>query len=179
MPRKNYEVIDGLARGFGTHSTDDALPSVVRTAGVVKQMVIEIENLTTLPLNTAVGTITAGSVSNAAFIPANASVQSVTIVTKTAADSGGAADILLGVYTVGSTGALVAVDEDGLAAAADSALADFSVAGETIVLGKSANAALVGKTTVGTSPVVVAAAYATAAYTAGALQVVIEYIDAA
>jgi hypothetical protein len=180
MPKANYWVNGGLAVGFGRRTVDDALPGVVNTAGVVKQLILELEDLTTLPLNTAVGTITAGSVSNAALIPANASVQSVTIITKTAATSGGAADLLLGVYTINATtGALVAVDEDGLAAATDSALADFSAAGETIVLGKAANAALVGKLTVGSSPVVVAAAYATAAYTAGALQVIVEYVDAA
>jgi hypothetical protein len=178
MPKANYNVRDGLAVGYGRRTVDDALPSTVRTAGAVKQLILELTDLTALPLNTAAGTITAGSVSNAATIPALASVQSVTIITKTAATSDGAADLLLGVYTVGTNGALTAVDADGLAAAGDSALADFSVAGETVVLGKAAGAELIGKVTVGSSPVVVAAAYATAAYTAGALQVIIEYVPA-
>lgn len=178
MPKANYWVNDGLAVGFGRRTVDDALPSTVRTAGAVKQIILELNDLTALPLNTAAGTIVAGSVSNAALIPAGASVQSVTVITKTAATSGGAADLLIGTYTIGTDGALTAVDADGLCDAADSALADFSVAGETIVIGKSSTAAQVGKTTVGSSPVVVAAAYATAAYTAGALQVIITYVPA-
>lgn len=177
MPKANYWVNDGLAIGYGRRTVDDALPSTVRTAGAVKQLILELTDLTALPLDTAAGTITAGSVSNAATIPALASVQSVTIITKTAA-AGTTADLLLGVYTIGTDGVLTAVDADGLAAAGDSALADFSVAGETIVLGKAAGAALIGKVTVGSSPVVVAAAYATSAYTAGALQVIIEYVPA-
>lgn len=177
MPKANYWVNDGLAVGFGRRTVDDALPSTVRTAGAVKQIILELNDLTALPQNTAAGTIVAGSVSNAALIPANASVQSVTIITKTAATSGGAADLFLGVYTIGTNGALTAVDEDGLAAAGDSTLTDFSAAGETIVLGKAASAALIGKVTVGSSPVVVAAAYNAAAYTAGALRIIVEYVS--
>lgn len=178
MGKRNYQVLDGLTRGFGPRTTDDNVPADVSTSGAVRQLVIELEDLTVLPLNTAASA--AGAAVNSATLPANSSVQSVTVITKTAATSSGAADLLLGVYTKHATsGALVAVDEDGLAAAGDSALADFSVAGETIVLGKAAGAALIGKTTVGAAPVIVAPAYATAAYTGGALQVIIEYVLAA
>jgi hypothetical protein len=179
MPKANYNVRDGLAVGYGRRTVDDALPSTVRTAGAVKQLILELTDLTALPLNTAAGTITAGSVSNAALIPANSAVQSVTLITKTAATSAtSAATLLLGVYTIGTDGALTAVDADGLVAAGDSAIANFSVVGETTVLGKSASAALVAEATVGAAAVVVAAAYGTEAYTAGALQVIIEYVPA-
>jgi hypothetical protein len=136
-------------------------------------------------LGTDATTGTAGSiydpvnVQNSAFIPANATVQEVWVTTDTVATSTGAADLLIGLYTISaSTGKLVAVDADGLAAAGDSALADFGDTqgvGETIVLAKASNAAYVGKKTVGTSPVTVAAISATEVYTAGALTIRVKY----
>ena len=186
MPRGNtWYNEDGLSVGFGTHTADSDTGVTTATSGSTAELVIDIPDLTALDtaanavLAATGGIYAAGYHAGAATIPANATVQQVTIKTTTAATSGGAADLTLGAYTVDDdTGLLVAVDADGFAAAGDSALADFSVAGETIVLGKAAGAALVGKATVGAAAVVVAPTYATAAYTAGALQVIIEYTHA-
>lgn len=165
---------DGLTVRFGTRSTDEDtdVPAQTSTMGKTQEVTFRLNDLTAL--GTDATAYTAGEFVNAAKIPANATVQKVTIKTLTAATSGGAADLLLGAYTI-TDGALVVVDADGFAAAGDSALADFSVAGETIVLEKAAGAALIGKATVGASGVVVAATYATAVYTAGALEVSVEY----
>lgn len=169
---------DGLVVGFGTRTEDKFKAAQYNTTGGLNELVIKLSDLTSLGTDATAGTgIYAPSyVVQAAKIPANATVQEVRVTTDTAATSGGAADLLIGTYTVNATTkAVSAVDADGLLAAADSALADFSAAGETIVIGKAANAAQVGKVTVGASPVIVLATYATAAYTAGALSVHILY----
>ncbi len=166
---------DGLVVRFGTRPTneDADVPAQTNTAGRVQEISFTLPDLTLL--GTDATAYTAGEFVNAAKIPANATVHQVRVITKTAAASGGAADLLLGAYTIGSDGALDVVDADGFAAAGDSALANFSAVGETLTLTSSAGAALIGDATVGSSDVVVAATYATAAYTAGELEVIIEY----
>lgn len=169
---------DGLVVGYGTRSVDVNSPSAYSTTGNGGEIVVKVSDLTTIGTDATVGTgiYAPQYFTNAAFIPAGATVQEVRITTDVAATSTGAADLLIGLYTISaSTGALVAVDADGLAAAGDSALADFSVIGETIVLGKGSNAAYIGKTNVGASPVVVAVISATEVYTAGAVSVHVKY----
>lgn len=169
---------DGLVVGFGTRTVDSLQTQKLPGFGNEHELRFRIPDLTALGTDATAGTgiYAPQYVAQAARIPANATVQEVRIVTDTAAASAGAADLLLGIFTVtAATKAVVAVDADGLCAAADSALADFSAAGETIVLGKGSNAARVGKLTVGTSDVVVLPTYATAAYTAGALDVHIKF----
>jgi hypothetical protein len=169
---------DGIVVGFGARTVQKNEPTQVKTFGNIQELVLKLSDLTLL---STVATGGAGIyapqyIAQAPRIPANSTVQEVRITTDVAATSGGAADLLLGVYTVtASTKAVAAVDDDGLLAAGDSALADYSVAGETMVLGKAAGAALLGKTTVGASPVIVLPIYVTAAYTAGALSVHITY----
>lgn len=169
---------DGLVVGYGTRAVDVNSPATYSTDGNGGEIVIKLSDLTLLGTDATVGTgiYAPQYFTNAAYIPANATVQEVRITTDTAATSGGAADLLIGTYTIDSaTGALVAVDADGLCAAGDNALADFSAVGETLILGKAAGAAQIGKVSVGSSPVVVAATYVTAAFTAGALSVHVKY----
>lgn len=169
---------DGLVVGYGTRSVEVNNPAVPHVYGHGGEVVIKLSDLSLLGTDATVGTGIYAPMyyANAPHIPANATVQEVRITTDTAAVTGDAADLLLGLYTISaSTGALVAVDADGLAEAGDSAAADFSVEGETIVLGKSAAAAYIGKKTVGTSPVVVAASRVTGSYSAGALSVHVKY----
>jgi hypothetical protein len=168
---------DGLVVGFGPRSvTKDSTSKLVESNE--QTVVFKLSNLALLGTDATVGTgiYAPANVQNNAFIPAGATVQEVMIITDTEAASTGAADVLLGLYTISaSTGKLVVVDADGLAEAGDSALADFSVIGETVVLGKSANAAYIGKKTVGAAPVTVGAISATEVYTAGALTVLVKY----
>ncbi len=179
MPSNKWVSPDGIVHTFGTHDTT-TYPGASEGAGVgqFKEVVLKLPDLTLL--GTDATAYTAGNYVTSAKIPGNATIQEVWITTDTAATSAGAADLLLGTFTVSSTTkALVAVDADGLAAAADSALSDFSVAGETMILGKAAGAAQLGKTLANaadsTTPVVVAATYVTAAFTAGAVTARIFY----
>jgi hypothetical protein len=179
MARNNFWVNDdGLAIGFGTRTSVEQGATTVNKGGNTYEMTLVVPDL--LPVAGVVGTdataYTAGSYSNAAFIPALATVQKVTIVTDTVAASTGAADILLGLYTIhATTGALVVVDADGLVDAGSSVLADFSVVGETMIIDKATGGTYVGKKTVGASPVLIAAITATEVYSAGALTFIVEY----
>jgi hypothetical protein len=179
MKRDNVWVNkDGLVVGFGTREVDLNNPAHYNSLGGLKELVIKLSDLTLLGTDAEAGTgiYAPQYFANAPKIPAGATIQEVRITTDVAATSAGAADLLIGAYTVNdTTGVLAAVDADGLAAAGDSALTDFSDVGETIVLGKAAGAALVGKVNVGADPVVIAATYVTAAYTAGALSVHVLY----
>lgn len=165
---------DGLVVRFGPRPAleDDDQAGQPSTAGRTQELSFEVQ-LVDLDLNDATGE-EAGIFANSARLPEGSVVQKVTLVTKTPAASGGAADFLLGTYSIAANGQLALGDADSLAAAGDSALADFSVAGESIILEKAAAAALIGKTEVG-SDTYVAAAAGTAVYTAGVIQVTIEY----
>ena len=170
---------DGLVIRFGTRveGEDEDVASQTSTAGKVQEITLKVRDATTIPVTDATS-VSAGEFANSAFIPANATIISARIKTDTPLASGGAADLIVGTYTIdATTGLLVVVDANGILDEADSALADFSVAGETVFVDKASTAALVGKTTVGANPVVVAVARLVATYTAGALTITVEYSE--
>jgi hypothetical protein len=173
----NWYNADQLTVGYGTREAQDYSGAVTVTAGEEQEIVYNYSDLTEL-LTAATadsGIYGAGRWTNSPLIPAGATITSVTVKTDVAATSGGAADLLVGLYTIApTTGLLVVVDTDGLVAAGDSQLTDFSVAGETI----SGAGAYVNAKTVGSADVVVAPIYATAVYTAGALTVTVKYTQA-
>lgn len=169
---------DGLIVGFGTRSEESDTQSYVNGGSHVQEICVKLSDLTLLGTDATVGTgiYAPQYFANAPRIPANATVQEVRITTDTVATTSDSADLLLGLYTVSpTTGVLVAVDADGLAAAGDSAVTNFDAVGETVVLGAGAGAAYVGKKTVGSDPVVVAAVKVTGSFTAGALSVHVKY----
>ena len=171
---------DGLTIRFGTRSAneDEDVASQTSTAGRIQEITLKVKDATTIPVTSA-ASVAAGEFANSAFIPANATILAARVKTDVALASGGAADLIIGTYTISpTTGQLVVVDANGILDEADSALADFSVAGETTFVDKASTAALVGKTTVGAAPVVVAVARLVAAYTAGALTITVEYTEA-
>jgi len=180
MPKNSSWVnSDGLVVGFGTQTSTQYSPAIISDAGSERVMHLPIPAMASLGTDATTGTgiYQAQNWMNAAMIPGGAIVTEVKIVTKTGCTSGGAADLLIGTYTISSTtGLLVAVDADGLLAAGDAALADFDTAGETRTYAIAAGAAQLGKTTVGANPVTVAPTYVTAAYTAGALDVYIKFV---
>jgi len=168
---------DGLTVRFGARPSDEDenVASQPSTAGKIQEIVLKSRDATDIPIDDATGEA-AGEFANSAFIPANATVIGVRVKADTGLTSGGAASLKVGAYTIdASTGQLVEVDADGFVAAADNALSDLDADGEIVEFDKSANAALLGKVTVGSEKVVVALAVDTAVYTAGALTVTIEY----
>ena len=171
---------DGLTVRFGARPTDEDenVASQPSTAGKVQEIVLKSRDATDIPITDATSEA-AGEFANSAFIPANATVIRVRVKADVALTSGGAASLLIGTYTIdASTGQLVAVDVDGILAAADNALADLNTDGELIERNRdNATAAQLGETTVGSVAVVVALAVDTAVYTAGALTVTIEYAE--
>ncbi len=109
-------------------------------------------------------------ISDTVTIPSGARIESVTTITATAATSGGAAALNVGLIDQDRT---TAFDADGFVAAA--ALTTIDLAGETTAYttASGAGGALIGTTLTNTGLIV--ADYDTAVYTAGSIIVRIKY----
>lgn len=133
----------------------------VAAGDVKKTLVIDILDAT------KIGTSAAAPDANDAFIPAGSYITDARLVVTTAFTSGGSAALNIGLYTAAGA----AIDADGIDAAV--AVADLA-ANKAVVC----NGALVGGTaTIGTANAYVSWDYDTAAFTAGAAKLVIEYIE--
>jgi hypothetical protein len=107
------------------------------------------------------------SAANDAFIPAGSYITGASLVVTTAFTSGGSATLNIGLYNAAGT----AIDADGI----DATVAVADLAANKAV---ACNGALVGGTaTVGAADAYVSWDYDTAAFTAGAAKLVIEYIE--
>ena len=116
---------------------------------------------------TEIGTSAAAPAANDAFIPAGSYITGAHLVVTDAFTSGGLATLNVGLYTAAG----VAIDADGI----DATIAVADLAANKAV---ACNGALVGGTaTVGTADAYVSWDYDTAAFTAGAAKLVIEYIE--
>lgn len=179
MPKANYWVSDGLAVGYGTRTVDDENPAVVRTSGITKELILELDDITTQVLTNALTVADArkGRLASAPTLKNGSVVNKVTVVVKTAAGSAGAADLLLGFYTINATtGVLTVQDQDALLAAGDSAITDLTPAGKVLVFGPTGNGASLGKLAVASGPVVIVPT-SEVAYNAGALHIIVEYTE--
>jgi hypothetical protein len=178
MPKSNYWVSDGLAVGFGRRTVDDENPAVVRTSGVTKELILELDDLATQVFSNTntVAAARLGRYANAPTLKNGSVVNKVTVVVKTAA-AGASADLQLGFYTINAlTGVLTVQDQDALLTTTDSAVGDLTPAGKVLVFGPTGNGASLGKAAVANGPVVVVAT-SEAAYSAGALQIIVEYTE--
>lgn len=116
---------------------------------------------------TAIGTSAAAPAANDAFIPAGSYITGAHLVVTTAFTSGGSAALNIGLYNAAGS----AIDADGI----DATIAVADLAANKAVV---CNGALVGGTaTVGAANAYVSWDYDTAAFTAGAAKLVIEYIE--
>ncbi len=100
-------------------------------------------------------------------IPANALIINADLIMTTAATSGGSATLTIGTYLANGT----AVDADGIDATI--ALTAMDAIGEVV---QCDGAQVNGTVTVGTAACYVGLIYATAAFTAGAGKLIIQYI---
>jgi len=126
-----------------------------------KVLVVEI------PDATLIGAAQVAPTPNDAFIPAGSYITSATLVVTTAWTSAGAATLSIGLFTVAN----VAIDADGI----DATIAKTALAVNTAV---DCDGALVStQATVGAADAYVGSLYGTAAFTAGAGKLVIEYIE--
>lgn len=116
---------------------------------------------------TAIGAAAAAPAANDAFIPAGSYITGAHLVVTTAFTSGGSAALNIGLYNAAGS----AIDADGI----DATIAVADLAANKAV---ACNGALVGGTaTVGAADAYVSWDYDTAAFTAGAAKLVIEYIE--
>ena len=128
--------------------------------GIRNQLVIEIPDATLIPSSVA----TPSPLD--AFIPANSYITGAYIISETTFTSGGAATLTVGLYEQDAT----VIDADGIDATV--ALAALT-AGDVVVC----DGALAGGVlTVGSADAYVECIYGTAAFTAGAAKIVIDYI---
>lgn len=130
------------------------------TEGLKRFFVLEIEDMTQVPATAA------DPQQNDAYIPAGSFITAAYIIVDTACTSGGSATLNVGLQERDGT----AIDADGIdATVAVSALG----ANEAVVC----DGALVGGTaTVGADNAYISFDYDTAAFTAGAIKIVVEYI---
>jgi|TARA_E500000318_G_scaffold28148_1_gene28358 hypothetical protein len=132
----------------------------ITTEGAKKYFVLDIEDMTAVPVSAA------APQQNDAYIPAGSFITGAFIIVDTACTSGGSATLNVGLQTRAG----VAIDADGIDATV--AVADLA-ANKAVVC----NGALVGGTaTIGAENGYISFDYDTAAFTAGALKIVIEYI---
>lgn len=126
-----------------------------------KSLVINIADATEL------GSSAATPDDQEAFIPAGSYITAASLVVTTAFASGGAATLTIGAYNQAGS----AIDADGI----DATIALAAVGADKAV---ACDGALVGGTaTVGSADAYIKANYGTAAFTAGAAKLVIEYIE--
>tara|TARA_R110002020_G_scaffold12032_3_gene44670 strand:+ start:2377 stop:2853 length:477 start_codon:yes stop_codon:yes gene_type:complete len=127
----------------------------------VKTMVFELKDATKL------GTSDVNPQPNDAFIPAGSYITKASLVVTTAFASGGSATLSIGLQQADGT----IIDADGI----DATVAVAALAANKAVV---ANGALVGGTaTIGAANGYMSVIYGTAAFTAGAAKLVIEYIE--
>lgn len=170
MPRQNtWTNQDGLVVGFGTHTSDNAVPAVTSEVGAVKTMTM----LVTGTAIEAAASLTAASLHpQGAFIKRGSIIQRAkfeTVVPFTGASS----TLNIGTYKVGT---IATVDvAAGIASAL--ALTAIDAIGETVVCaGTLVNGTIpVGATS--DSDVEIVFGYGTAAFTAGSGILTVEYIE--
>lgn len=156
----SYTNADGLYVVTGT-AQGAARDNGVTAKSDVKTLVFDI------PDATAIGSSDTDPQPNDAFIPANSCIVRASLIVTTAFTSGGAATLTLGLQ-----------EKDGTIIDADGIDATIALAALAANLAVACDGALVdGTATVGSADAYLSVIYGTAAYTAGAAKLVLEYIE--
>lgn len=159
----SYTNADGLYVLTGTDRGAELYQGTTTAAGVRKTLVIDIPDFTLL------GTTFGASNINPQHpvIPAGSHIVNADLVMTTAATSGGSATLTIGTYNAAGT----AIDADGIDATI--ALTAIDAVGDVVQCdGAQSN----GLVTIGSAAAYVGLIYGTAAFTAGAAKLYIEYI---
>ena len=153
---------DGLFVKIGTTKATATKAGEYRTVGALREIEVTLSDLTTL-------TNTAAIIADVTFFP-KMRIEEVEVVNTTAATSGGSATLDLGLI---QTDRSTEIDFEAFLNGA--ALADYNAVGEKIIyrIGTSGVGQLVGTTT--TNVGYITANFNTAAFTAGALKIIIRY----
>lgn len=155
----------GLYQKYGLEQVVPMAGGEIRNDGDVREVDLKI----TLTDLTASQAIIKGT--DNIEMPAGFTIEEVQIIADTAATSGGAATLDIGLIRKDRT---TDIDANGLVAAMALTAIDTTGENTTLVKGSTGAGALVG-TTVGTNPGHFTANYTTAAFTAGVLTVRIKY----
>lgn len=158
----SYTNSDGLyVLTFADQGAEQDKGTTVR--GVVNTMIIDIPSFAAL--GTSFGASNIDPLDP--VIPANSLIINADLVMTTAATSGGSATLTIGTYNSAGT----AIDADGIDATI--ALTAMDAIGEVV---QCDGAQVNGTVTIGTAAAYVGLIYATAAFTAGAGKLIIQYI---
>ena len=159
----SYNNVDGLYVLTGVDEGTVVYQGTA-TGAITRNLVIDIPDFT------LIGTAFGASNINVQLptIPANAVLTSATLVMTTAATSAGAATLSIGTYNAAGT-AIVAA---GITSA--TALTAIDAIGEVV---RCAGTQVAGTATIGTAAAYIGMTYATAAYTAGAAKLFIQYLQ--
>lgn len=149
---------DGLVVGFGTRTSTNDQGGNVRTSGLVEEYVIKINDASTLG-----DTDTAAVTGDQAGLPANAIINAAYFRVNTTF-AGATAVLDIGLKQRDGTD----IDDDGI----DAAIAVGTLTAGTVI---NCDGALIGNT-VGANEAVPKFTYDTAAFTAGAGELVIQYV---
>jgi len=158
---------DGLQVKFGLDKSANAPHGELETDGDLREIIVTITDATLIPA-TASSTLITQEIA----IPSGARIESCDLYVSTAFTSAGAATLEVGLFNDDGDGTFTVSDADGLIKSADHALAALVVDAKLAGAG-----AVVGTTITGTAgrPQFVSFGYGTAAYTAGAGELVIKY----
>lgn len=147
---------DGLTVRFGTRETEVNKGAQASTAGVVQQIVVDVDA-------TKIGSSASDNLSVSAFVPAGSLVRSAELIVDEAFVGGGTSTLDVGTYDADGT----AIDADGLLAG----VAEASLTADTLVVGAGAQVGAVVN-----SDAYVSMTFGAAAFTAGSGKLVVEYI---
>jgi len=158
---------DGLKVRFGLDRSANAPHGELETDGDLRQVVVNIADATAIPATASSAVIT-----DFVSIPSGARIESVDLYVTTQFTSAGAATLNIGLFNDNGDGTYTVSDADGLFTSADAAIAAKVVDAKLVGSGL-----VVGTTIAGTAgrPQYVSYGYGTAAYTAGAGELVIRY----
>ena len=171
MPRNATHVFDGLTKGYGTHSSDSGVPAVVSSNGLV--IVRSLINLvgTSLIADVATTLIPPGQ-QNAHIIPRGSTILRAGITVVVAA-TGSSSTLDIGTWSRGVSTEVVDVAigiHDGYTIAEMTTIGEFtpatgSLIGADIAVGATSN-----------SDCVIVWSYDTAVFTAGQVELYVEYL---
>ena len=168
-----WENSDGLAVGFGTHSSDNDVPAVIGGTGAVKTAQVELKDATALE---AVGSLTVASFPPQGItIPRGSRILEATFQVKTAFTTSASGALNIGTNTGRVDGAYTADDENGIDAAI--AVTALDAVGAVVACDGALVAGVTSAGAAATSDVQLCFGYTTGVFTAGAGVLTVRYIE--
>jgi hypothetical protein len=168
-----WENSDGLAVGFGTHTSDNDVPAVIGGSGAVKTAQVELSDATALEV---VGSLTVSSFPpQGIVIPRGSRILEATFQVKTAFTTGASGALNIGTNSGRVDGAYTADDENGIDVAI--AVTALDAIGAVVACDGALVAGVTSCGATSTTDVNLCFGYTTGVFTAGAGILTVRYIE--